>query len=681
MSLALPLGLFALLSIVALIIIYIIKPNYQQKIVSSTLVWRLSLKYRRRRVPVSKLRNIILFIIQVLILALCSTIIAKPLILAEASEEYAEAIMVIDASVGMRLADSNGVTRFERAVDEVYEEVNSVLSQDDGVVTIIVAGQEAEYFLDRSRMTADNKAEILTALDEMKIGEDLDCSYGKGDLEGAMELVEKTLLSNPKARVLLYTARDSESGHIYRDRGTVVDVSSEEAEWNAAILSSRVEKIDNYYIFYAEVACYGAARELTVNCEITQEEAIFNMNPITFYSETDMLTDEAYVYELEFRYAGSDGDNYVVGQEPEGESEGRVKTGSITEYISAHIYITTPQGDNVDNFGYDNDVYLYGGTRPEIKIQYVSSVRNPFLEGFLLTLQDVMQNSGVWEINYVSIPTGGAQSNYPLEGYDYYIFENVVPKEMPIDGAVLLINPSSVPVGLGVTIGHEFTADVANPANLAASDVISPITQYMKPNRIMLTRFFQITDTGDFSVLLTIEQTGDPALLYKNTVSEKIAILPFSLQYSDFSVWTDFPVFMMSLFNEFIPATLEGHLYEIGEEVKINSRSATVKVVNENYGSIDGEKSYDSFPVTVSFDRVGTYSVLQTPISGQEIRDNLFVKIPTSESDVTQKLEIETNPFVLQIEEKKDTDLLVYFAAALVALLFAEWWLQIKDHF
>ena len=46
MTLLTPLGLLGLIGIIVLIIIYIIKPNYQQKFISSTYVWKLSLKYR-----------------------------------------------------------------------------------------------------------------------------------------------------------------------------------------------------------------------------------------------------------------------------------------------------------------------------------------------------------------------------------------------------------------------------------------------------------------------------------------------------------------------------------------------------------------------------------------------------------------------------------------------------------
>ena len=69
MSFLTPLGFLGFLGVVALIIIYIIKPNFQNKIISSTFIWKLSLKYKKKRIPISKLRNIILFICQVLILS------------------------------------------------------------------------------------------------------------------------------------------------------------------------------------------------------------------------------------------------------------------------------------------------------------------------------------------------------------------------------------------------------------------------------------------------------------------------------------------------------------------------------------------------------------------------------------------------------------------------------------
>ena len=51
MKILTPLGLLGLLGILVLILIYIIKPNYQQKYISSTYVWKLSLKYKKKKIP------------------------------------------------------------------------------------------------------------------------------------------------------------------------------------------------------------------------------------------------------------------------------------------------------------------------------------------------------------------------------------------------------------------------------------------------------------------------------------------------------------------------------------------------------------------------------------------------------------------------------------------------------
>ena len=51
------LGLLSLISLIILLIIYILKPNYQQQFISSTYIWKLSLKYRKRKLPTINVRN------------------------------------------------------------------------------------------------------------------------------------------------------------------------------------------------------------------------------------------------------------------------------------------------------------------------------------------------------------------------------------------------------------------------------------------------------------------------------------------------------------------------------------------------------------------------------------------------------------------------------------------------
>ena len=50
MSWLTPLGFLGFLGLVALIVIYVIKPNYQHKIISSTFIWKLSLKFKKKKI-------------------------------------------------------------------------------------------------------------------------------------------------------------------------------------------------------------------------------------------------------------------------------------------------------------------------------------------------------------------------------------------------------------------------------------------------------------------------------------------------------------------------------------------------------------------------------------------------------------------------------------------------------
>ena len=64
MGLLTPLGLLGLIGIPILIIIYIIKPKYHEKKISSTFIWRLSLKYRKRKIPLQWLQRSLLFFLR-----------------------------------------------------------------------------------------------------------------------------------------------------------------------------------------------------------------------------------------------------------------------------------------------------------------------------------------------------------------------------------------------------------------------------------------------------------------------------------------------------------------------------------------------------------------------------------------------------------------------------------------
>ena len=94
MSFLNPLGLIALIGIPILIIIYIIKPRYQEKKITSTYIWRLSLKYKKKKRPIQWLQKSLLFFIQILILTLLGLSVARPELLLSARSK--EKVIILD---------------------------------------------------------------------------------------------------------------------------------------------------------------------------------------------------------------------------------------------------------------------------------------------------------------------------------------------------------------------------------------------------------------------------------------------------------------------------------------------------------------------------------------------------------------------------------------------------------
>lgn len=199
MKLLTPLGLLGLLGIAVLILIYVIKPNYQQKTVSSTFVWKLSLKYKKKRVQINKLRNVLLILCQVLVLTACALILAEPNRVVKAETDPSEVIAIIDSSASMR-AQKDGESRFERAVKKSLSLSEEVFS-NGGLFSVILADENPSFLL--NRISAAEEDKVSAALEEL-LEEDA-CTYGASNMDAAIKLSENILNENPKAQIYLYT--------------------------------------------------------------------------------------------------------------------------------------------------------------------------------------------------------------------------------------------------------------------------------------------------------------------------------------------------------------------------------------------------------------------------------------------------------------------------------------------
>ena len=647
MSFLTPLGLLGLIGLIVWLIIFIIKPNYQKKLISTTYVWMRSLKFRKKRLPTSRLRSILMIICQILAIISIATAMAQPFI--AAPDEYVnEKIIILDASCDMLTTIEDGEeNRFERAINQIIQMSDAVLDAD-GIVTVILADNNPSYVVKQAGK--QQKEQVQQEVKLLMDANEYRCTYGTADMEAAMVMAESILQDNPKAEVVLYT------GTIYTDAGkvTVVDVSDKD-EWNCAILSANATSVDNFYEFSVDIAAYGrdTAIELYVDVYGANDD-----RGVRNFHESVVCTQEMGTVTVTF---GNDQRRAVT------EEHYILTDMEIYSYEYAYVHI-----EHNDSLPCDNTLYLYGGTQPVLKIQYYSTLPNPFYSAALRALRDTV--SSQWEIQLTEVrDTPYTPAEPALEGFDVYIFEHTIPSILPTDGLVILSDPDSAPAGSGFYLGTSMKS--SSEIFLTAGEAGNPIMSGINATNISLTKLTAITNYGaDFVPLLYCETY--PVLLASINPTNKMVVMPFSLNNSNLPLVKEFPTLLLNLLDYYVPSTLDGFLYEVNDNVKLHARSPKLDVEGPGVSV-----SFEAFPSTLYVTEPGVYTLSQTPISGKPVIESFYVKVPASESNIRSVVDTLENPETGEYFEALDQDLVYFVAMLLVALLFCEWLLQLKEYF
>lgn len=646
MSLLTPIGLLGFIGLVILFIIYIIKPNYQNKIISSTYVWTLSLKYRKKKLPISKLRNLILILCQVLILSIAAFLLAQPFIPDNQEDNGVEKVMIIDVSASM-LAETGGETRIERAVDLALTKAEAAMEANQKV-SVIVASDESYYLVQNAG--TDRAEELYDAINSLIDPAEPKYTFGTPDIAGAISLAEEITAYSADSEVLLYT--DTE--YIDKGRVTVVDCS-DVSDWNAAILDVRATMVDNYYVFEIDVACYGIDTDVLVSCDISgvnYESGTVTIDTVARCSNNEVTT-------LVFS-------NYVASEN--GEDSGMEEPDEVVSIYSYEtIYVHLTEDDSLE---YDNVYYLYGGTNPTLNVQYYSSLPNNFFSTALMVLRDQLSDRWdmkITEVKYDEVPA--------TEGFDIYIYEHTMPATLPIDGIIIVADPDQLPSSSGIRLGSYWAGsmDLKTLLPLAAADE-HPLMKNITPSNIevALYRDVQYYNPDEYTVLMTCQD--NPVVLVKEQIDQKMVVMGLNLNYSNFSMLLDFPLFMYNIFEYFSPATITDRVYEVNDTVSLNSRGDELFLVGPGT-----DAGYKEFPANVTVTKPGVYTATQILISGEEDVQNFYVKLAAEESNTNLTVDMLENPFFYEGTENNDLDLLLYFAIALVSLLFIEWWLKSRE--
>ena len=659
MTLLTPIGLLGLLGIVALIIIYIIRPNFQQKYISSTYIWKLSLKYRKKRIPINKLRNFLLILCQVLILTGSAMILTQPNKILKEEIKEPEIIAILDSSASMR-TELNGKTRFDRAFEQMQAKALEIFGQS-GIVSVIIADENPSYI--QQRVTVAEQTSFETFLFEW-YGEN-SCSYATADIDGAISLCDEVLIENPDAKIFLYT----DTNYDYVPQAiTPINVSKGE-EWNAAIIDASSRFESPYYSFLVEVACYGQNKTMEVELEITGVNAVNSEDKKAPTYKTSAFVDCLEDKTVQVLFISNE---YDKKKEPDkfAEYEKRIEASyPVVCWMNdtkAHSYLSVNVSILQDDcFTADNSFELYDGLREVIKVQYASEKPNVFWPAALAQLTKTCE--GAWDIDVDEVKKGDEPA---LQGYDLYIFEHTIPEELPDDGVVIVVNPDSMSTKYGVRLGAVFSTKLPGISPDAMD--VHPVRKNIALDRIFVTRFTQIIIDSSYETAFGYKDY--PLLAVRNDETAKIVVMPFSLHYSTIATTEILPLLTYNIFEYFFPQTVQSSSFEVGQRVELNARGEELLV--EGFGF---EQTFDTFPAYIIANTPGAYTMTQTTFNDKEVIERIFVQIPKQECNIKRTGGSLAEPYTVSDDSVFLQDLLIYLAASVVLLLFIEWWLKGRD--
>ncbi len=668
-------ALIGLIGVPILILIYLIRHRYREEVVSSTFLWKRSLKYMKRRIPFN-LKNIILLLLQICAVTLVVLVVARPTV---SSEKTGEVIAIIDASSSMMTTDENGTTRLDRAKAEIARLAEE--ADEHNPVTVICAGESAKKVLHRS----GERLAIVNALDN------IGCDWGSADTVGALDIAREIRRENVGARVLFYTDT------IYESMENIETVLMTSGEWNAAVHTLEVRQLNNgAFSFIGEVASYGRDEELNVVLYVDGE----------YVQAKKVQCEDGEITEVAFR-----------------EYE-------AVDYMHAEIRLDLSEG--TDALPHDNNFSVYQKVNTTNRVELIFAP-NTYDEFLIIALRAA--KIGYQVVNISSLDERGCENranatggyNEPkikYEGYGAYIFVGVVPEWMPSDGTTWLLNPPNImgELNLGVELGDKITdldkrgydllplisSDEEEFSILSGMTFVDPNATQLYDNAVKVLTYRPLTvltrTEGNNEVAETeyvykaimgceTENGTQNVFLVGKNSSTHARIILSSMESSSLTASLEYTLLIANLIDYACPTIIEEGNRVVGDEATLTLPVGTIGVEVIKDGttiSMTGRREYnktsDTIPqdCVISFDEPGDYTVrLHISYVDQygELSDtkqtdySSYVSLASTESNIYQDLP-ELTAIIPEdgVQVIVPVEIWIYLLIALLVILMAEWW-------
>ena len=312
-----PLGLIGLIGIPIVIIIYLLKNKYTEKVISSTYIWNLSEKFLRKKNPIHKINGLLSLILQIISILFLTLCIARPIIsIKDKAKNY---MFIIDSSFSMNMKNDENETRMQRAKSEINKIVKE--SKNGSYYSLIYASDTSSLLVNKT----NNKETIYNSL------LNITTSNKSIMLDNAIELMQQYYYEDSSYDVYVLTDKD----YIETSNVNVINISNNEINSTIASLSIAYGTTNNISV-NGTLITYGS--DLKVNISLFIDDEIINTievetfngietnftfeTTITSYSkiEAKIVNDDALIednnYILYSNESSSDFKTLIVSEQP-----------------------------------------------------------------------------------------------------------------------------------------------------------------------------------------------------------------------------------------------------------------------------------------------------------------------------------------------------------------------------
>jgi hypothetical protein len=613
-----PLAFLGLLIAIPIILLYMLRLRRREVVISSTYLWQQVLEDREANTPWQRLRRNALMLLQLLILALMVLALARPFMTVPAYTAGRTALL-LDASASMNATDPGDFTRFAGAQARALE-IISTLGADNAMSIIRVADQPevlAPYTTDHDQLRqAVTGATPGTGSADWLAGLTLASAGGAGTDDFTVVIISDGGLGDADGLPAI-----SIPGQV---RFLQVGESSENLAVGA--LATRALPGQPPQLF-AQITNYGSV----------EAEVIFSLR-------------------VGGAFAPLVSERYTV---PAGGTLPVVSTTGLADLDGTLAASIVPSVNSAarDYLPDDNIAWTVAQSAVSRSVLLFSQ-GNLFLEQVLASMPGV------------SVVRSEPGRPVPVQPYDLYVFDGVLPAALP-DGDVWFINPPAT--------NELFTAgpEIIIPGQLRANTG-DPRMAFVDLDSVNVLKYRQLSGMGWATTLADID--GSPLIAAGENAGRQIAVMAFDLRDSDFPLQIGFPVLVANLLDWFTPGAILATTgsFNVGGAVTfnppLNTDTVRVTLPDGRVSDLPVERSTLIFTDT---HRPGLYDVEALAageiIASQTFAVNLF---EPGESDITPR-EVTLGGTAVSAdltEELGQVEFWNLFALLALGLLMIEWW-------